>query len=925
MTDDPACPAHDPFNAATVPAVSGSSSPNGPTAERPRLITSAALAAAGRPRVTVIVWLLLLATGIYAYAGGLAREGFPPVNVPIAVVNATYFVDDETVVDQALAVPIYEAYRDVDGVESVSTVSRSDGFAAVFEFDTSFSAADGVAALTAAAPPSLPNGVELSIEAVEATKFLDTYDLIVTIIGPADAPPEALEAQAAIAADALAPLETVEAIEVVKLLTEAIDPATGEAAIRRTEYTRYAEQGDTAGTESVLVGVIRNANADADVLDFSDEIQARVDADLNLDPEYRAVIGADFANDVRAQLSNLTSNLLVGLIAVAIVSYLLIGWRTALVTAVFMATVMLVTMIGLWAIGYSLNTITFFALVLTLGLLVDDAIVISESIDASRDGDDDASGATSLGIVRRALDRVGAASFAGTLSTLTVFAPMAFVTGILGEFIRPVPITVIVTLALSFVLSITIIPALGRVFILGGNAQGPLVGPQRFASRSLGRLARYPSGNGWKGWATGTSVFLGAILLIFLGMGAAGRVGFNIFPPAKDSNQLQISVDFDPGTTIEAAREIQAGIDEIVVGVLGDDLDRYQVINGNRRGAFAFVELTPFNERSTTSPTYAERIEEATADIDGVRVGSNPVSNGPPTLDFPFQAQIVFEPGQEAAARDLANEIAATLPGMALDKTTGDPTTVGTTFIASAEQVWRFDGEAAIEVRSQFDTDDTTGNLTAAEELLKQLYPSDALEARGLNAEALEFDFGLESDNQDDFAALGVALVVAIILTIAFLTLQFRSLIQPLLVFLAVPFSFFGVFTLLELSDNQLSFFVMVGFIALIGVAVNNTILLVDAANQERRAGATPAEAIGTAVERRFRPLLVTTATTVAGLLPLALADPFWESLCFVLIGGLVSSTFLVLTAFPAMYLGVAGVRSRVRRLFGRQDAFATD
>lgn len=909
--------------AGTVPCVRGSFSPNGTSADRPRLITRPALAAAGRPQVTVIVWLLLLVTGVYAYTTGLAREGFPPVNLPIAVVNAPYFVDDEHIVDQTLAVPVYEAYRNLEGVESISTFSRPDGFAAVIEFDTSYSSAAGVTALMAATPPLLPDGVELSIEAVDATKFLESYDLVVTVIGPPAATPEALEAQAAIVAEALVPLETVEATEVVELLTESIDPVMGAPVIRRTAYTRYAEQGNAAGTESVLVGVIRYLGADADVLDFSDEIQNRLDAGLGLDPDYRAVIGADFASDVRAQLSNLTSNLLVGLIAVAVVSYLLIGWRTALVTAVFMATVMLVTMIGLWVIGYSLNTITFFALVLTLGLLVDDAIVISESIDANRD-DGDIDNAASLGIVRRALDRVGAASFAGTLSTLTVFAPMAFVTGILGEFIRPVPITVMVTLALSFVLSITLIPALGRLVILGGRSEGPLVGAQRLMSRSLARLARYPSGNGWKGRAAGAGVFLGAILLILLGVGAAGRVGFNIFPPAKDSNQLQVSVEFDPGTTIDDARKIQAEIDEVVIEALGNDLERYQVIEGNLRRAFAFVELTPFSDRSTSSPIYAERIEAATADIEGVRVGSNPVSNGPPALDFPFRAQIVFEPGQEAAALDLANEIATTLPGMIVNKPTGDLTTVGTTFVASAEQVWRVNGESTIEVRSQFDTDDTTGNLTAAETLLKQLYPADALRARGLDAGALEFDFGLESDNQDDFAALGVALVAAIILTILFLTLQFRSLIQPLLVFLAVPFSFFGVFTLLERTDNPLSFFVMVGFIALIGVAVNNTILLVDAANQERRAGATPAEAIGTAIERRFRPLLVTTATTVAGLLPLALADPFWESLCFVLIGGLVSSTFLVLTAFPAMYLGVAAVRSRIRRLFGRRDAFAT-
>ena len=906
----------------SVIGVRRSFSSDGASVDRPRLITRPALAATRRPRMTVIVWLLLLATGVYAYTTGLAREGFPPVNLPIAVVNAPYFVDDERVVDQELAVPVYEAYGHLAGVESVSTFSRPDGFAAVFEFDTSLSSADGVALLEAADPPSLPGGVALSIEAIDATKFLETYDLVVTVIGPATATAEALEAQAAIVADALVPLDTVEATEVVELLTESIDPVTGAPVIRRTAYTRYAEQGSAAGTESVLVGVIRNIDTDADVLDFSDEIQNRLDAGLDLDPDYRAVIGADFASDVRAQLTNLTSNLLVGLIAVAIVSYLLIGWRTALVTAVFMATVMLVTMIGLWLIGYSLNTITFFALVLTLGLLVDDAIVISESIDANRD-DGDLDDAASLGIVRRALDRVGAASFAGTLSTLTVFAPMAFVTGLLGEFIRPVPITVMVTLALSFVLSVTLIPALGRLFILGGRSPGPLVGAQRFVGRSLARLARYPSGNGWRGRAVGAGVFFGAIVLIVLGVGAAGRVGFNIFPPAKDSNQLQVSVDFDPGTTIDDARLIQAEIDEIVIEALGDGLDRYQVIEGNARRAFAFVELTPFSDRAIASPTYAERIEAATADIEGARVGSNPVSNGPPASDFPFRVQIMFEAGQETAALELADEIAATLPGMALDKPTGDRTMVGTTFVASAEQVWRIDGETMIEVRAQFDTDDTTGNLTAAEALLTQRYPADALRARGLDAGALAFDFGLESDNQDDFAALGIALVAAIILTIAFLTIQFRSLIQPLLVFLAVPFSFFGVFTLLERTDNPLSFFVMVGFIALIGVAVNNTILLVDAANQERRAGSTPAEAIGTAIERRFRPLLVTTATTVAGLLPLALADPFWESLCFVLIGGLISSTFLVLTAFPAMYLGIAAVRSRTRRLFGRQDAFA--
>ena len=166
--------------------MNGSPTP-GATTDRPKLITRPALAAASRPRVTVIAWLVLLATGIYAFVFALDREGFPPVNVPIAVVSANWFVDDEIRVDAELATPVFEAYKDVEGVDSVSTFSRPDGFAAVFEFDTSFSSADGVAALNAAAAPALPEGVALEIDPVDATKFLENYDLIVTVIGPNDA------------------------------------------------------------------------------------------------------------------------------------------------------------------------------------------------------------------------------------------------------------------------------------------------------------------------------------------------------------------------------------------------------------------------------------------------------------------------------------------------------------------------------------------------------------------------------------------------------------------------------------------------------------------------------------------------------------------------------------------------------------------
>lgn len=912
-----------PTTVCAVPTAEppSATSPSDAAEPAPGLITRPALVASRRPRITLALWGVLLAVGVYAYVWALDREGFPPVSTPFVGIETDYFVDDIERVDAEIAGPVFDAFAEVEGVGQIRTFSRPNGMFAFVEFESGYVSSEGVELLQAAPQPDLPDGVVLEMNPEEPTKFADLYDLIVTIAGPPGATAQELEEQADLAAAALAELDEVTDAASLGLVTEAVNPETGTVEERQTSFTRFAAAGDTDSTEAIGVGVVRNENADIDTLDFSDAVQGAIDRDLGLDDGYSAVIGADFASGVRQQLDSLISNLLFGLIAVALVSLLLIGWRTAVLTAAFMATVMLTALTGLWLIGYSLNTITLFGLVLTLGLLVDDAIVISESVDASRDAPSGPEPA--VGVVRTAVNRVGAASFAGTLSTLTVFAPMAFVSGILGEFIRPIPITVIITLAVSFVLSITLIPALGRVFILRGpSGNGPLVRGQKSVARALGRLAAAPAQGGLRGIATGAGLLAFAFVMVMLAFGAAGRIGFNIFPPTKDSTALQASIDFDDGLTIEDAQSLQAEVDRAALDALGGEVERYQVIFGSERGSFLFVDLTPIDDRSITSRALVDAIEAATVDIEGVRLSASAVDIGPPPDEFPFQVQVRFAPDQLAVAQELAAEVAATLPGQVLDKSTGDETQFVLAFVSTDGQIRRLDGERVLEVRANFDTDDLSSNLTAAEDLVGELWPAAELEARGLAADALSFDFGFESDNQDDFASLLVALLVAIVLMLAFLMIQFRSLAQPILVFLAVPFSFFGVFTLLEQTDNTLSFFVTVGFIALVGVAVNNTILLVDAANQERRDGATPAEAIQTAVERRFRPLVVTTATTVAGLLPLALSDPFWEALCYVLIGGLVSSTVLVLTVFPVLYLLVEGARGwinpRARQLVGR-------
>ncbi len=875
-------------------------------------ITKLATFAAANWKLTLALWMVVIGIGIYAYGPGLAREGFPPVNLPIVVVDGTYFVDDAERVDADVARPLQDEYARVDGVEEVQSFSLENSFAVIVEFSDDFTSPEGAAVLDeVTVDAGLPSEAAPVVRSIDATKFLEVYDLLVTVSGPEGTTAAELEAEATELATLLETGEGVERADVRNLLTEGTNAQTGDEEIRQTRFVRVAFAETGAYDDAIAVGLVRTADTDLDLLEFSDGINGLLDDQTVLSDGFTAAVTADFSTDIRNQISSLTRNLLTGLVAVAFVSLLLIGWRASVITGSFMATVVMAALAGLWFSGYSLNTITLFGLILTLGLLVDDAIVISESIDANRDESPDA-----IGVVRAAVNRVGTASMAGTLTTVLVFAPLAFVGGVLGEFIRAIPVTVILTLLTSFVFSVLFIPGLAKPFLLQGTRpHNPIVRAEKATSRALRRLAEYPSRNGWKGVGVGAGLFVGAIAVIFSSFSIAGTLGFNIFPPADDANALFITTDLDPGTTIEEAQLVSDEIDAIVLATLGDDLVRSQYINGNERQVLTFVDLVPFDDRSTTAPTYIERLEDQFADFPGARVSVRALEGGPPVEDFPFAAQIAVDADTLAAGETLAFELRDRLIGVELDKPTGESTTITDAIVSTEGQVYRIDGQRQLEVRAAYSTDDLTNNLDATEALVDDLYGDDELVAAGLEPGAITYDFGQESDNQDDFASLGQALIIALALMLILLIVQFRSLVQPLLVFLAIPFSFFGVFTALSLTGNPISFFVAVGFIALIGVVVNNTILLVDAANQARRLGAPAGEAIGEAVERRFRPLIATTLTTVVGLLPLALTNPFWEALSFTLIGGLISSTTMVLLAFPVFYLTIEKLRSPVRNL----------
>ena len=177
--------------------------------------------------------------------------------------------------------------------------------------------------------------------------------------------------------------------------------------------------------------------------------------------------------------------------------------------------------------------------------------------------------------------------------------------------------------------------------------------------------------------------------------------------------------------------------------------------------------------------------------------------------------------------------------------------------------------------------------------------------------EGYDYYIGGEYETQQkSFGDLGILLAVALLGIFAVLVLQFRSLTQPLIIFSAIPLAITGSFVALFISGWSFSFFAFVGFISLVGIVVNNSIILVDYTNQLIAEGMDKVPAILKASERRFTPILLTTLTTILGLIPLTFSGTsLWSPLGWTLIGGLVSSMLLTLGVVPVLYKWFTKVR----------------
>jgi multidrug efflux pump subunit AcrB len=889
---------------------------------RDRLLPKLSLAIFDRPRLAAIFWLVLTVMGIVSYTTLLKREGFPSINIPYSVVSGTYFVNDPARVDREAAKPVSDIILKDPRVKSVQASSQGNFYFLAVQYSEKTNADTAGKEIKQRIEDAhiLPMRSTLKVETPKIGFTERGDDGVISVYAKNDgATPEQLDAAGTQVAQYIKDQNyaDIESVSVIDQYVEGTDPVTGKPVTTQTKFDRYGERvgGQNIFYHSSSVGFQQKDGTD--VIKLDDKIRKALTTynQEHADSPYYAVVSATYANDIKDQIGGLQQSLLEGLLAVLVIGSIVIAVRASFITVIAMVTVLSLTLGLLYAIGYTLNTITLFSLVLCLGLIVDDTIIMVEAIDAQRRRLKDR-----REIVHIATRKVSRAMVAATSTAILSFAPLLFVGGILGSFIRAIPITVISALLISLLVALFFIPLFARYLLLGKKQLGtknlhePAAGIEAKVANFIGKPMMWARHSKRK-------LFMVGIIAVIIGFGFIGTAGFlfqkvtfNIFPPSKDSNGLNVSMTFEPGTTVEQAEQVVDRADKQIAGQLGDNLTKAAYYTtADKTKANLFVYLVSFKDRDVTAPQLAKQVEDSFKNFQGARIEVGQMDVGPPASAF----SVRIETTDRAAALKLAKDMNTFLTNRELTRPSGEKAKIVSTSISDPGTYQRADSKLYVEVTAKFDSTDTTTLVTLAKDAVKKEFTTEKLATYGLPKDVLNYDIGQEQENQDSFSTLVKAFPILLLVIFLLLALQFRSLLQPILIFMAIPFSLLGITLGLYLTDNAFSFFAMLGFFALIGLSIKNTILLTDFANQLRRDGAPAVDAAVGAVAERFRPLIATSFTAVVSLIPLYLSDPFWQGLTVVLICGLLSSTFLVLTVFPYYYLGAEYLRLRITRFAG--------
>lgn len=742
------------------------------------------------------------------------------------------------------------------------------------------------------------------------------------------------------------------------------------------------------GRNTVAMGVIKQATANP--LTLSSAVQKSLPSVLqDLPPSVDLQVANDYSVFIDRSIRAVIITILEAVLLVGLVVFVFLKSMRAAIIPIVTIPVSLVTAFGLmYAMGFSVNTLTLLAMVLSIGIVVDDAIVVLENISRHIE-----EGMKPIAAAIQGMKEISFAVVAMTLTLAAVFAPMAFSSGRTGRLFTEFALTLAGAVLVSGFVALTLSPMMCSR-LLGNKPPTPEQDRWRWVHEKLDRFDVFFSGLAARYASLLATIIENRRLIAMVGGGVA-IVGIGFFllvkkelTPVEDRGFLVAIISAPQGSSIDYTARYSLRLEAIFEKV--PEVDKFLVIAGTPTvdKGIAFLRPVPWEDRSRSTQEIAKQIQPQALSIPGVNAFVvTPPSLGQSVRSQPIEVVVLSSaeiPEMAAVTEQLRQELLKNpmLQGVDTDLQITKPEfrlevdreraadlgvqveAIGRTLetLLGGRQITRFKrGNEQYDVIVQLSPEGRStpddirslyvrgrdGQLVSLASLVRV---SETVAPRELNhfmqqravtitsnlapgatlAEALDSiedtarqvlpsDYQLDYNGQsreyrDSQSTIVFVFILALLFIYLVLAAQFESFVYPLVILVTVPLALAGALLTIWLTQGSLNVYSQIGLIALIGLITKNGILIVEFANQLREEGLDVLAATLKATALRFRPIIMTTISTVCGALPLALASgPGAESrqeIGWVIVGGMSMGTLLTLFVLPTIYAWVASCES---------------
>jgi multidrug efflux pump len=1033
-------------------------------------------AAIGRSRMVIATLVLILIAGSVAYKE-IPKESDPDINIPILYVEIAFEGISPEDAERLLIRPMEKELKAIEGVKEMRSSGYEGGASVVLEFEAGFdadTALQDVREKVDLAKPDLPDGTEeptvhevnfslfpiivviLSGEVPERTLFRlardlrddieglsnvlkaelagSRDDLAEVIVDPVKVESYGLSSEDAIAAagrnNLLVPAGTQDtgrgrfAVKVPGLFEDVRDIMAMPLMVKGDAVVRVGDIADIRRTFKDASGFARvngrpavalevSKRAGTNIIETIESVRDLVEAERATWPEalrgaVRVTYAQDKSSDIRTMLKDLQNNVISAVLLVMIVVVAALGWRSAGLVGVAIPGSFLTGILVLAALGLTINIVVLFSLILAVGMLVDGAIVVTELADRKM-----AEGLHRGEAYAVAAKRMAWPIIASTATTLAAFLPLLFWPGVVGEFMKYLPITLIATLAASLLMALVFVPTLGAY--VGRPGTDDPATAKSLAAGETGLLSEIGGLTGKYLILLGVALrnpakVLLAALTLLVGVQwyyATHGNGIEFFPEVEPEHAMlqvrargNLSVDEKDALVRQVEKRIldMTEFDSVYTrtGKQENSQEAEDII-----GTIA-LELADWQHRRPARAILAE-IERRTADLAGIIIDERQQENGPP-VGKPVQIQlsapdpILLAPAVEVVRAGFANipglvniEDSRPLPGidweMRVDRaqaakfgadvnliglavrlaTTGfklgeyrpddsdDEVEIRVRYPSALRTIDRLDGlrinteKGRVPIGNFVSRSakprvgtirrvDSKRVMTVKADVADGVLVDDVVRELQvwLNGASLDprvkVTFKGEDEEQRKAEAFLVkAFTVALFVMAIILVTQFNSFYSAFLILTAVIMSTIGVLIGLLITGQPFGIVMSgVGVIALAGIVVNNNIVLIDTFDRLVEAGREPLDAILRAGAQRMRPVLLTTVTTMLGLMPMVLgvnidfvsrqvstgapSSQWWTQLSTAIVFGLGFATLLTLIVTPSALMVRANLAAWRRR-----------